>query len=41
MKWMMGLVVVGYLFLIVTLGWLGLVAAVLHIAALLLFVKRP
>lgn len=37
---MAALVVAGYVFMIVQFGWLGLVAAGLHVGALLLFVKR-
>ena len=40
MKWSMALVGAGYLFLMVTYGWLGLAAAALHVGLLLLFVKR-
>ena len=38
--WMAALAVAGYTFMIVQFGWIGLVAAGLHIGALLLFVKR-
>lgn len=37
---MVALIAAGYLFLIAQFGFVGLVAAGLHIAALLLFVKR-
>lgn len=40
MKWGMALVGLGYVFLIVSFGWLGLLAGIAHIGILLLFVKR-
>lgn len=40
MKLIAVLAAAGYLYLIVAFGWIGLVAAALHIGALLLFVKR-
>ena len=40
MKFSALLIVAGYVALVAILGWPGLLAAALHIALLLLFVKR-
>lgn len=40
MRWMAALVVAGYCFMVVQFGWVGLVAAALHIAILLACVPR-
>lgn len=40
MRWMLGLIVLGYGLAIATFGWLGLLAAAVHVAALLLTTRR-
>ena len=40
MRWMAALVVVGYAFMIVSFGWIGLAAAILHIGSMVVCIPR-